>query len=93
MPSALVHHNIDSERTSDATVRKLSRRLGSEERHRIAGKGSLIWTLKVGEYVFKWGASLLIGVFYYLRGEPSKARYTIRFRWLALRGLLSSYEY
>ncbi len=87
-PSAVVYHNIDADRTSDANFDTLSRRLGSEERHRIAGQGPLVWLGKVAEYIFKWGASLLIALAFLLRGEPAKARYTVRFRWLALQGLL-----
>jgi xanthosine utilization system XapX-like protein len=44
---------------------------------------------KIAEYVFKLGASFILGIKYTLQGSPAKARPVIQFRIDALKGLLN----
>lgn len=84
IPTMRVYHHIDAGRTTDANFDRLSGLLGSEERLRILGKKKWAYPFKVGEFVFKYFASVLIAIFYTLKGQAIKGKYTIRFRWLAL---------
>lgn len=84
-PSLSVNHHIDAERTTDANFDRLSGLLGSEERLRVSGINYFILVL---EYIFKYFASILIAVFYTLKGQSIKGKYVIRFRKIALQKLL-----
>lgn len=84
-PHLKVYHNIDFERTSDKNFDRLSGLLGSEERLRILGKKPIYYPFKVLEFIFKYFASILIAVYYSLKGQKIKGDYTMRFRWLALK--------
>jgi len=58
--------------------------LGSEERLRILGKKAWAYPFKLIEFIFKYFASILIALFYTIKGKPIKGKYIMRFRWLAL---------
>ena len=88
-PELRVSHQIDADRTTDKNFDRLSGLLGSEERLRILGKKKWAYPFKLAEFIFKYFASILIAIYYTLLGHPSKGRYTIRFRWLALLRFLN----
>jgi len=90
MPQLEVKHCIDRARTTDENFDKLSGLLGSEERIRILGEKKWAYPFKIIEFVFKYFASILIALFYTVKGESIKGKYTIRFRWLALLKFIKS---
>ena len=83
-PELRVHHYIDAARTTDENFDRLSGLLGSEERLRILGKKKWAYPFKLVEFIFKYGASILIAMYYTIKGRSIKGKYVIRFRWLAL---------
>lgn len=89
LPSLNVGHNIDEERTTDENFDNLSLKLGHDERRRVMSQGFLSYWLKVMEYLMKWGGSIVIAVLYALKGNWLAGKYTIRFRWQSLLGLLN----
>lgn len=89
LPHAIVLHNIDDYRTTDENFVQLSKKFGSEESIRMKGLGAWPSFKKKLEFVFKLAASLLIGLGFALKGEWIKGKYTIRYRYFALIGLLS----
>ncbi|MFT4521832.1 MAG: glycosyltransferase involved in cell wall biosynthesis [Bacteroidia bacterium] len=93
LPTLMVQHNIDEERTSDANFDNLSLKLGHEERIRVKAESKLKYILKIGEYKAKWLASIALGSWFAINGEWIKGRYIIRFRWKALLGLLNFQHY
>lgn len=89
-PKAVVQHNIDAYRTTDENFLKLSRKFGSEERIRVRDEGMGSYAKKVFEFIFKLGASIILGLLFGLQGQWIKGKYTIRYRYHALLGLLSA---
>jgi hypothetical protein len=53
-------------------------------------KGSFAFFIKILEYLFKLGASFILGLFYLLKGNPAQAMPVINFRIDALKGLLNN---
>jgi len=87
-PELKVRHYIDKERITDKNFDRLSALLGSEERLRILGKKRWAYPFKLSEFIFKYFASIVIAFYFLLKNEFIKGKYTIRFRWLALKGFL-----
>ncbi len=90
LPQAVVQHNIDDYRTTDENFIRLSKKFGSEERIRVLDIGLVPFLKKIAEFIFKFKASLLLGLIFSLRGEWIKGKYTILYRYHALLGLLSA---
>ncbi|MEM6699956.1 MAG: glycosyltransferase, partial [Bacteroidota bacterium] len=89
-PEIKVGHHIDKSRTTDENFDRLSRLLGSEERLRISSSKEGNYFVKLFEFVFKYFASLLIALFYALKGQWIKGKYVIRFRYLALLAFIQT---
>ena len=60
---------------------------GRGERQRVLSKGKIGFYSKLAEYIFKFAASILIGLFYVITFRPSKAWPVIQFRIDAIKGL------
>ncbi|MBU0765560.1 MAG: glycosyltransferase [Bacteroidetes bacterium] len=88
VPDAVVHHNIDAYRLEHGFIRNLSKLIGSTEKIRLQTEPRRYMFMKPMEYLFKWGASLVLGILFLLKGQPAKARYIIMIRWLVLAGFL-----
>ncbi|MGB0932424.1 MAG: hypothetical protein ACPGVB_16700, partial [Chitinophagales bacterium] len=64
---------------------KVSQLVGAGERERLSPNlGTL--TSKLLEYVFKLGASFILGLGFLLKGQAAKAYYIILVRWYVLWG-------
>ncbi len=83
-PEISVGHHIDKHRTSDENFERLSRLLGSEERLRVSSLKKINYFIKLSEFIFKFFASLLIAIYYTLKGQWIKGKYVIKFRYFAL---------
>jgi glycosyltransferase involved in cell wall biosynthesis len=88
-PDLVVGHNIDAYRVSDQSFDILSKRLGEEEKLRTRDLGLLTYLYKVFDYTAILFVSLLYYLGFVMKGEAIKGKYLVRFRWLALKGLIS----
>lgn len=89
-PEISVGHHIDKERISDKNFERLSRLLGAEEKRRISSSKKGNYVLKLGEFIFKFFASILIAGYYSLKGQWTKGVYVIKFRYFALLEFLNT---
>lgn len=89
VPSIRVEHVISKNRVEKEGVIRISKITGEGEFYR--NKTSRLSLLKkLLEYLFKMGASLLIYLFFLVRGETQKAHYVVLVRYYILIGFLSS---
>ncbi len=89
LPQAMLYHNIDSERLSISSFKKLFLKTGNEEKIRVrTEKGRWSAIPKFFEFVFKTGAAALIWIFFALKGQAIKGRYVFLSQWFTLRGFL-----
>ncbi len=87
LPQAMLYHNIDSERLSFSSFKRLFLKTGNEEKIRVRtekGKGAVIQ--KFAEFVFKSGAAALIWLLFALKGQAIKGRYVFLSQWFTLKG-------
>lgn len=87
-PELKVNHNIDAYRVSDASFDTLSKRLGEEEKIRIKDISYFSYLIKIIEYIIKYFASIILALKFVLQGKTTTGKYLIRFRRLALIGLI-----
>lgn len=87
-PELWVRHQIDAERITDKNFDHLSRKLGQEERIRILSKSKSYFPIKIAEYLAKYIFTILIYPYFILTKRSIAGKYIIRFRKLALLGLL-----
>lgn len=88
-PDLIVYHNIDKSRISDESFNLLSKRLGQEEKLRTLDLGWFHYFLKIINYTIILGVSLIYYIGFTLKGENLKGIYLVRFRYLALKALIS----
>ncbi|MCW3087904.1 MAG: glycosyl transferase family 2 [Sediminibacterium sp.] len=88
-PSIRVEHVVETSKLTPEYLYRVASGMGRGERVRMKEKGSLALYKKIGEYIFKLGASFVLGIKYTLQGRPVKAGPVIRFRVDALKGLLN----
>src|SRR5215203_5676968 len=87
VPDIVVHHVVETEKLTKEYMYRVASGIGRGERQRI-GTGSLDFLKKLVEYLFKLGASVLIGFYYIISGKPSKTAPVIQFRVDVLKGFL-----
>lgn len=87
-PAILVHHVVEVNKLTREYRYRVASGMGRGERVRVLAKGKWALWMKLGEYIFKLGASLVLAVKYTLQGTPSKALPVVHFRIDALKGLL-----
>lgn len=85
LPTATVQHHIDAERVSHKGFVRLSRKTGSEERIRAKAEG--VYAKTVLSELYKFVASIGLGVMYLIKGQPQKAWYVVLCKWYTLLGL------
>jgi len=88
-PELWVRHQIDAERITDKNFDKLSLKLGEEERIRITTKNKWLLLPKSIEYIIKYVATYIMYPIFAIKGQSIIGKYIIRFRKLALKGLLN----
>ncbi len=89
LPQACVEHQIDADRTADENFYKLSRKFGSEESIRVKDLGALPFFKKIIEFFIKFGGSIILAIPFVLKGQFSKGKYIVIYRYLALIGLIT----
>jgi glycosyltransferase involved in cell wall biosynthesis len=88
-PRIRVQHVVETAKLNKEYMYRVASGIGRGERVRMLQKGKPAFYGKIAEYIFKLGASFVLGATYSLKGRPSKAGPVIRFRIDALKGLLN----
>ena len=88
VPDMVVYHVVEVSRLTREYLYNVASGFGRGEKQRIASEGPGGYYTKLAEYVFKLGASALIGLFYTITFRPVKAWPLIRFRIDAIKGLI-----
>ncbi len=88
-PAIRVQHVVETAKLTKEYLYRVASGIGRGERVRMQEKGGLAFYRKLAEYLFKLGASFVLGITYLLQGTPAKAGPVIRFRIDALKGLLN----
>ncbi len=88
-PAIRVQHVVETQKLTREYMYRVASGIGRGERVRTKQKSYLAFITKIIEYLFKLGASFVLGTGYALQGSPQKAMPVIRFRIDALKGLLN----
>lgn len=89
VPDALAIHNIPGRRLEFSYLRTLYLKTGNEEKLRVRlkdGMGAV--GSKFLEFIFKFGVSIAIWVWYAVSGRELQGRYVFYSQWYTLRGFL-----
>ena len=87
VPDMIVHHVVEVNKLDNEYLYRVASGIGRGERQRVLSKGKMKYYNKLAEYIFKMGASVLIGLFYIITLRPAKAWPVIQFRIDAIKGL------
>lgn len=85
-PSVVVHHVVEVKKLTSEYMYRVASGIGRGEKVRMVAKGGMAVHKKSLEYLFKLGASILIGGYYLLQGRPAKTWPVIQFRIDVLKG-------
>jgi glycosyltransferase involved in cell wall biosynthesis len=88
-PSVRVQHVVEVKKLTSEYMYRVASGIGRGERVRMLAKGSFAYFKKFAEYLFKLGASFILGIKYTLQGNPAKAWPVIKFRIDSLKGLMN----
>lgn len=87
-PDLEVRHVIPEKRTTYEYIRNLALGIGRSERVRTLGLSRLSYARRLLAEGVKWGASLLLYVWFLFRGQVSKGYALLYFRWYVTKGLV-----
>jgi glucosyl-dolichyl phosphate glucuronosyltransferase len=87
-PSICVHHVVEVKKLTSEYMYRVASGIGRGEKTRTKGISTTAYLIKLLEYIFKLGASIILGIKYILQATPAKAGPVIQFRIDALKGLL-----
>jgi len=88
-PSISVQHVVEVNKLTPEYMYRVASGIGRGERVRMLSSSKTAYFKKIAEYLFKLGASFILGIKYTLQGSPAKAWPVIQFRIDALKGLLN----
>lgn len=92
VPYMIVQHVVEAEKLTADYLHRVASGIGRGERRRIEPLGKGAFWKKYFEYLFKLGASVIIGLFYLITLHPAKSWPVIQFRIDALKGLLEKMD-
>ncbi len=87
-PSICVHHVVEVKKLTSEYMYRVASGIGRGEKTRTKAISNAAYIKKIIEYIFKLGASVILGIKYCLQATPAKAWPVIQFRIDALKGLL-----
>lgn len=87
-PSIKVQHVVEVKKLTREYMYRVASGIGRGERVRMLANSRFDYYKKIAEYLFKLGASFILGFIYLIKGTTSKARPVVQFRIDALKGLL-----
>lgn len=85
-PTVIVHHVVEVKKLTSEYMYRVASGIGRGEKVRMKEKGGSATFKKGIEYLFKLGASVIIGGYYLLQGKPAKSWPVIQFRIDVLKG-------
>jgi glycosyltransferase involved in cell wall biosynthesis len=88
-PAVRVQHVVETVKLTREYMYRVASGIGRGERVRTKQKSEWFFYKKIAEYIFKLGASFILGIKYTLQGKSAKALPVIHFRIDALKGLLN----
>lgn len=89
LPDAWLYHYIDSYRLELKNFKTLFLKTGNEEKKRLLSeKNNYGIVKKLFEYIVKVGASIVLYLIFWVKGQPSKGRYVVISQWCTLMGFL-----
>ncbi|HEV2832195.1 MAG TPA: hypothetical protein VGW31_09480, partial [Hanamia sp.] len=89
LPDAWLYHYIDSYRLELKNFKTLFLKTGNEEKKRLLSeKNNYGIVKKLFEYIAKVGASIVLYLIFWVKGQPSKGRYVVISQWCTLMGFL-----
>ena len=88
LPNALVYHSVPLERTLPSFIKKQGLGTGKSERIRSSNEGTLSYIKRLFVELMKWGASLLIAIYYLFTLHYQQAKMILLFRFWVTLGLL-----
>ncbi|MEI7589440.1 MAG: glycosyltransferase, partial [Chitinophagia bacterium] len=87
-PSICVHHVVEVKKLTSEYMYRVASGIGRGEKTRTKGISTTAYLIKLLEYIFKLGASIILAIKYILQATPAKAGPVIQFRIDALKGLV-----
>jgi glycosyltransferase involved in cell wall biosynthesis len=87
-PFIIVEHVVEVKKLTKEYLYRVASGIGRGERSRTKAISKKNYQLKILEYLFKLGASIILGLKYALQGNPAKTMPVIQFRIDALLGLI-----
>jgi glycosyltransferase involved in cell wall biosynthesis len=88
LPHVIVYHHVEGNKFDVAYVRRHSMGIGGSER--LMNKGSFLnLAKKFIEYCAKLGYAGVYGLTYLIKGQPSKMKMLVKFRWWVIEGFLN----
>jgi glycosyltransferase involved in cell wall biosynthesis len=88
-PAICVHHVVEVKKLTSEYMYRVASGIGRGEKTRTKAISQGAYFKKIIEYLFKLGASVVLGLKYTFQGNPAKAWPVIQFRIDALKGLLN----
>lgn len=89
VPEAFSLHNIDADRLTFASFKKLYTKGGNEEKIKTRGEGWGSYLSKLLDLSFKLIASAGLWMLYSLKGKPLQGRYIFLMQWFTFKGFFS----
>jgi len=87
-PAICVHHVVEVNKLTSEYMYRVASGIGRGEKTRTLAISKVTYYTKIVEYIFKLGASFILGIKYAIQFTPSKSWPVIQFRINALKGLL-----
>lgn len=89
VPQAFSLHNIDADRLTDASFKRLYTKGGAEERIKTKSEGIGSQTKKAADLLLKLGAGVGLWTLYVFKGKWLQGRYIFLSQWYTLKGFFS----
>ena len=90
LPNAIVYHAVPDSRTTHEFIKKQAMGIGFSERTRTLDSGKTAFYKALFREAFKWVASFIISLYYFITFQPQKAIMIIKFRYWVSSGLLGA---
>lgn len=87
-PEIIVDHIVETHKLTPEYMYRVASGIGRGEKVRTQTISQTTYYVKILEYLFKFGASIILALGYLLQGYPTKMKPIIQFRIDALKGLL-----
>jgi len=88
-PNIIVYHVVETSKLTKEYLYRVASGIGRGERVRTLSISYFSYTIKLIEYCFKLGASVVLGIKYAIMGNPAQTWKVIQFRIDAMLGLLN----